>query len=227
MAAARRAGPTGLLAVLDVGSSAFRLQIVDRHADGSWDVVDRAEKPVALGRDVFSYGRISGETLSRGVQVLSGFRELLAGWRIPPESTFVIGTSALREAPNGDSFVDRAAVRTGLKIELISEAAESQLTYLAVRFAIGRVLPQLLRSTALIIEVGGGHTTLVLVKRGPHIGPAHPEGGHRADGTAVAGGHRGAHAAAPGRAGGDRTDPGHGAQGSPVGQRQHGDRGRQ
>ena len=159
-------GDTGLLAVVDVGSSAFRLQIVDRHADGNWDVVDRAEKPVVLGRDVFSAGAISPETLSRGVQVLSGFRELLAGWRIAPEATYVIGTSALREARNGDTFVDRVAVRTGLEIDIISDAAESQLTYLAVRYALATALPRLLRSTALIIEVGGGHTTLVLVKRG-------------------------------------------------------------
>ena len=167
MAAAAEAGGSGrLTAVLDVGSSSFRLTIVDRHADGTWAVVDRAVKPVPLGRDVFSSGRIGRATLTRGVQVLSGFCELLAGWRIAPADTLVIGTSALREARNGDTFVDRVALRTGLRIDVVGEVEESQLTYLAVRQAVSAELPELLRATSLIVEVGGGHTTLILVRRG-------------------------------------------------------------
>lgn len=155
-----------LTAVLDVGSSSFRLMIVDRHPDGSWQVVDRAVKPVPLGRDVFSSGRIGRVTLARGLQVLGGFCELLAGWNIAPADTLVIGTSALREARNGDTFVDRVALRTGLRVDVVGEVEESQLTYLAVRHAVSAELPALLRATALITEVGGGHTTLILVKRG-------------------------------------------------------------
>ena len=155
-----------LTAVLDVGSSSFRLMIVDRRPDGSWQVVDRAVKPVPLGRDVFSSGRIGRVTLTRGLQVLGGFCELLAGWNIAPADTLVIGTSALREARNGDTFVDRVALRTGLRVDVVGEVEESQLTYLAVRHAVSAELPALLRATALITEVGGGHTTLILVKRG-------------------------------------------------------------
>ena len=158
----------GLTAVLDVGSSSFRLMIVDCHADGTWNVVDRAAKPVPLGRDVFSSGRVGRATLTRGLQVLGGFCELLAGWRIAPADTLVIATSALREARNGDTFVDRVALRTGLRINVVGEVEESQLTYLAVRQAVSAELPALLRATALVAEVGGGHTTLILVKRG-HI----------------------------------------------------------
>ena len=165
-AAAEAGGSGRLTAVLDVGSSSFRLTIVDRHPDGTLAVVDRAVKPVPLGRDVFSSGRIGRATMTRGVQVLGGFCELLAGWRIAPADTLVIGTSALREARNGDTFVDRVALRTGLRIDVVGEVEESQLTYLAVRQAVSAELPALLRATSLIVEVGGGHTTLILVRRG-------------------------------------------------------------
>lgn len=165
-AAAEAGGSGRLTAVLDVGSSSFRLTIVDRHPDGTWAVVDRAVKPVPLGHDVFSSGRIGRATLTRGLQVLAGFCELLAGWRIVPADTLVIGTSALREARNGDTFVDRVALRTGLRIDVVGEVEESQLTYLAVRQAVSAELPALLRATSLIVEVGGGHTTLILVRRG-------------------------------------------------------------
>ena len=163
---ARAGGRGRLTAVLDVGSSSFRLMIVDRRPGGAWQVVDRAVKPVPLGRDVFSSGRIGRVTLTRGLQVLGGFCELLAGWNIAPADTLVIGTSALREARNGDTFVDRVALRTGLRVDVVGEVEESQLTYLAVRHAVSAELPALLRATALIVEVGGGHTTLILVKRG-------------------------------------------------------------
>ena len=159
-------GSGHLMAVVDAGSSAFRLLIVDRHPDGTWDVVDRAVKPVSLGHDVFSSGRIGRATLTRGVQVLSSYCELLAGWNIAPADTLVFGTSALREARNGDTFIDRVTLRTGLTIEVIGEVEESELTYLAVRQALGTELSDVLRANALIVEVGGGHTTLILVRRG-------------------------------------------------------------
>ena len=53
--------------------------------------------------------------------MLGAYCELLAGWNISPADTLLFGTSALREARNGDTFVDRVALRTGLAIEVIGE----------------------------------------------------------------------------------------------------------
>ena len=49
-----------------------------------------------------------------------------------------VATSAVREARNGDMFLDRIRGRTGIRFEIINEAEESRLVYLAVRHALRR-----------------------------------------------------------------------------------------
>ena len=44
-----------------------------------------------------------------------------------------VATSAVREARNGDMFLDRIRGRTGIAFEIINEAEESRLVFLAVR----------------------------------------------------------------------------------------------
>ena len=49
-----------------------------------------------------------------------------------------MATSAVREARNADMFLDRIQGRTGIAFEIINEAEESRLVYLAVRHALRR-----------------------------------------------------------------------------------------
>ena len=51
-------GSGHLTAVVDVGSSAFRLLLVDRHPDGTWDVVDRAVRAGVRGVLNFAPARL-------------------------------------------------------------------------------------------------------------------------------------------------------------------------
>ena len=44
-----------------------------------------------------------------------------------------VATSAVREARNGDVFLDRIRRRTGIEFDIINEAEESRLLFLAVR----------------------------------------------------------------------------------------------
>ena len=43
-----------------------------------------------------------------------------------------VATSAVREASNAETFLDRVRVRTGIDVEVIDGSEESRLTYLAV-----------------------------------------------------------------------------------------------
>ncbi len=48
-----------------------------------------------------------------------------------------VATSAVREARNGDMFLDRIQARTGIAFEIINEAEESRLVHLSVRQRLG------------------------------------------------------------------------------------------
>ncbi|MDR1932280.1 MAG: HD domain-containing protein [Spirochaetales bacterium] len=155
-----------LVAVIDIGASAIRIVVAEIDKKGDWKRIDRAVKPVALGRDVFMSGYIGRETSFLAVRILTGFTELLSGWNIPLEDVRVIATSAVREAKNRDTFIDQVFLRTGLRIHVLEGIEENHLTYLAVEHAVRDLKADMARSNSLIIEVGAGSTDIMLLHRG-------------------------------------------------------------
>ncbi len=157
------------VAVIDMGSSAIRMVIAEIDEEGNWERLDRAGKPVSLGRDVFISGYLSGESMRQAIKILSGFSEVLRGWQVADEDIRVIATSAIREAKNRDTFLDRVYIRTGLMIDIVEGVEENHLTYLAVRQSVSSLMPQFSRSNALIIEVGAGTTEIMMLHRGKMV----------------------------------------------------------
>ncbi|MCL1817975.1 MAG: phosphatase, partial [Spirochaetaceae bacterium] len=111
--------PARLVAVIDIGASAIRLVIAEINHKGDWKRVDRAVKPAALGRDVFTSGYIGRETSFRAMRILAGFTEIIGGWNIARGDVRVIATSAVREAKNRDTFIEQVFLRTGLRIQIL------------------------------------------------------------------------------------------------------------
>jgi exopolyphosphatase/guanosine-5'-triphosphate,3'-diphosphate pyrophosphatase len=132
-------------------------------------VLDRAVRPVALGRDVFTSGVLSRESMLECLSVLQNYRELLSGWAIADKDIHVIATSALRVARNRDVFIDRVRQETGFNLSIVEGIEENRLMYLAVRFALKQDLPQFWRANSMIIEIGGGSTEIMLLRRGQMV----------------------------------------------------------
>jgi exopolyphosphatase/guanosine-5'-triphosphate,3'-diphosphate pyrophosphatase len=161
--------PDRLVAVLEIGSTGIRLLVAEISPQGGWKALDRAGKPVALGRDVFTSGEVSRESLLECTAVLRNFRELLKGWDIGEGDIHVIATSALRAARNRDIFVDRVKQETGFSLSIVEGIEENRLMYLAVRFAIKQDLPLFWRANSMIMEIGGGSTEIMLLRRGQMV----------------------------------------------------------
>jgi len=158
-----------LTAILEIGSTGIRLHVAEIYPNGGWQVLDRAVRPVALGRDVFTSGLLSRESMLECLEVLQSYRELLAGWGIADNNIHVIATSALRVARNRDIFIDRVQQETGFKLSIIEGIEENRLMYLAVRFALKQDLPLFWRANSMIIEIGGGSTEIMLLRRGQMV----------------------------------------------------------
>jgi exopolyphosphatase/guanosine-5'-triphosphate,3'-diphosphate pyrophosphatase len=154
------------VAVIDIGSTAIRLVILEVSSDGTYRRLDRANRPIRLGQEVFSQKVILRETLSQAIQILMGFRELMRGWAIQEDDIYVIATSAIREARNRDTFLDRVFMKTGLKVRVVEGVEENHLTFIAVQHAVESMQTSFSRSNSLILEVGGGSIELMVLKRG-------------------------------------------------------------
>jgi len=158
-----------LIAVLEIGSTGIRLLVAEIFPDRGWQALDRAGRPVALGKDVFTTGQVSRESFLECISMIKNFREFLQGWGIADEDVHVIATSALRAARNRDVFVDRVRHETGLSLNIVEGIEENRLMYLAVRFAIRNDLPLFWRANSMILEIGGGSTEIMLLRRGKMV----------------------------------------------------------
>ena len=156
-------------AVLEIGSTGIRLVLAEFFPDGRWQALDRASKPVALGRDVFTTGQVSRESFLECISLIKNFREFLQGWGITDNDIYAIATSALRAARNRDVFVDRVRLETGLNLNIVEGIEENRLMYLAVRYAIRNDLPLFTRANSMILEIGGGSTEIMLLRRGQMV----------------------------------------------------------
>jgi len=155
-----------LVSVLEIGSTGIRMIVAQIRGGGQWKIMDSAGRPVALGRDVFSSGELSRESLLECISILQNFRELLAGWGIVPADVHGIATSALRVARNRDIFIDRIRQETGFTLSVVDGLEENRLMYLGVRFALKQDLPLFWRTNSMILEMGGGSTEVMLLRQG-------------------------------------------------------------
>jgi exopolyphosphatase/guanosine-5'-triphosphate,3'-diphosphate pyrophosphatase len=152
-----------LIGVLDMGASAIRLVVAEIDAKRSVRIMEEASRGVLLGRDTFSGGAIRSPTVDAALEALDGFRAIMDSYGVG--KIRAVATSAVREAVNADMFLDRIEGRTGIRFEIINEAEESQLVYLAVRHALGKHAA-FRGSQTLLGEVGGGSTSLTVLRRG-------------------------------------------------------------
>ena len=66
--------------VIEIGSTGVRLLVAEYTADRKQNLLDRAEKPLPIGRDVFTAKSISQETQNQLIKILLLFKEQLLGW---------------------------------------------------------------------------------------------------------------------------------------------------
>ena len=161
---AKSADPTAqTVAAIDVGANALRMVIAEVFSDGRIEPLEQLHRAVRLGQDTFRCGRLGGESMTAAVQVLRDYRQLLDLYKV--EKIRAVATTAVREASNGETFLDRVFMATRLNVEVIDTSEESRLTVSAVRQAVGDALGVNQRQT-LIADVGGGSTLLTLLENG-------------------------------------------------------------
>jgi exopolyphosphatase/guanosine-5'-triphosphate,3'-diphosphate pyrophosphatase len=151
------------VAAIDVGANALRMVIAEVFSDGRIEVLEQLQRAVRLGQDTFRRGRLGGESMRAAVGVLRDYRQLLDLYKV--EKIRAVATTAVREASNGETFLDRVFMATRLNVEVIDTSEESRLTVSAVCRAVGDSLGVNQRQT-LIADVGGGSTLLTVLEDG-------------------------------------------------------------
>lgn len=162
-------GPSGrvrTVAVIDVGTTSIRMAIAEIQPEGGIRRLEMLTQAVPLGKDTFTAGEIAQPTIEECVSVLRSYRDKLKEYDIVrTEDIRVVATSAVREATNRITFIDRVHVATGLSVEILDEAEVHRITYRGVQPLL-KAQPSLFRSRSIIVEVGGGNTELLTLEQG-------------------------------------------------------------
>jgi exopolyphosphatase/guanosine-5'-triphosphate,3'-diphosphate pyrophosphatase len=154
------------MAVLDMGASALRLLVAEAPPGGPPRILEEASRAVALGKDAFTEGRLGAPTIEAALRALEGFRRIMDTYGVVRYRA--VATSAVREAANRDTFLDRVRMRTGIDVEVIDGSEENRLTYMAVRDAL-QDDPTLASADSLLVEVGGGSADLSFLRQGEPV----------------------------------------------------------
>jgi exopolyphosphatase/guanosine-5'-triphosphate,3'-diphosphate pyrophosphatase len=143
---------TRRLGVLDLGTNSTRLLVADVGA-GTVRDVDAATAITRLGEGVDETHRLRPESMDRVLRCAQSFHERAVAHGA--ERTLAVATSAVRDATNGDEFLDRIAT-LGVEARCLTGDQEADLSFRGATLTRNSAAP------TLVVDVGGGSTEIAL-----------------------------------------------------------------
>ena len=163
---------------MDIGTNSVRLAVVEVQANGTWTTLASQKQVVRLGEGEFDLAgpkdlpskskekdrdddggsghSLTEAAIARGALVCARFAEVARGFGA--DEIIALATAAVREADNGDLFVQRVRELADLDVRVISGQEEARLIYLGCVSGID--LPP--KKRALFMDIGGGSTELIV-----------------------------------------------------------------
>ena len=146
--------PSTSLAVVDLGSNSFRLE-VGRVEGAQIYQLDTWRETLRIGASLDGRGRLKPAAMKSALACLARFRERLSG--LHPSAVRAVATNTFRVATNAREFLRQAERALGFPIDVISGHEEARLIY----FGVAHELPQS-SEPRLVIDIGGGSTEFVI-----------------------------------------------------------------
>lgn len=143
-------------AVIDIGSNSVRLVVFEGR--GRFPAVAFNEKVLCgLGRSLAETGKLSEDSIARALATLDRFTLLLK--RMGIRDIRAVATAAVRDAANGQAFIQDVRRRCHFDVRLLSGEEEARTS------AFG-VLVGLPGANGLVGDLGGGSLELIDVESG-------------------------------------------------------------
>ena len=144
------------LAAIDVGTNSIHMVVVKiQPSIPAFTIIAKEKSTVRLGDRDPETGLLTLEAMARAIAALRRCQEIAT--RMNAEAIVAVATSAVREAPNGQTFLAQIETELGLTINLISGQEEARRIYLGVLSGM-----ELQNQPHVMIDIGGGSTELIL-----------------------------------------------------------------
>jgi len=152
------------LAAIDIGTNSIHLVVARVAGGGRFEVVTTEKEMIRLGSSGSDMKRLSPKAVDRAISALTRFRLMAEAAGAPVRA---VATSAVREAENQGTFIARARSEAGVEVEVISGFEEARLIHLGVLQAV-----PVIDLRALVVDIGGGSTELVVGFHGEALAAA-------------------------------------------------------
>lgn len=145
------------IAIIDLGTNTFKLLVAERPEGAStgMHILYAEEVGVSLGQGGIERNTITDEAMQRGMDALKKLMAQAAAMGAQQVSGF--GTSAMRNAHNGNDFAQRVKQELKLDISIIPGEEEAGLILDGVRQAL-----PFGKKPMLVMDIGGGSTEFIL-----------------------------------------------------------------
>lgn len=144
------------IAVIDLGTNTFHLLIAEKQGDKNV-ILYRESLPARIGKGGINKNEIQPDAFERGLSVLMHFRTQLDAFSVEDNAVHAFGTSALRNAVNGEKFCATIQEQLRITIQVIQGDEEAELIYWGVRDAVA-----LGAEPVLIVDIGGGSVEFII-----------------------------------------------------------------
>ena len=153
--------PRQAYAAIDLGTNNCRL-LIARPAEQNFVVIDAFSRVVRLGEGLAHTGRLSDGAMDRAVNALQVCADKLRRRNVHLARS--VATEACRRARNGAQFIERVREQTGIQLDVISAQEEARLAVLGCHILLEDGI-----GPAVIFDIGGGSTELVLIEPGAPV----------------------------------------------------------
>lgn len=143
-------------AAIDLGTNNCRL-LIARPTDENFTIIDAFSRVVRLGEGLAQTGQLSEAAMDRALAALKVCADKLRRRNVHLARS--VATEACRRASNGAQFIEQVRKETGIALDVISAEEEARLAVLGCH-----ILLEDGTGPAIIFDIGGGSTELVLVE---------------------------------------------------------------
>lgn len=149
-----------ILAAIDIGTNSVHMVVAKIDATlPTFNVIGKEKETVRLGDFCEATGNLTEEAMARGIGSLK--RCMKVAKNFGADDVVAVATSAVREAGNGQVFIDRVKAEVGLSVNLISGTEEARRIYLGVISGM-----ELKGQPHAIVDIGGGSTEIIAGRGG-------------------------------------------------------------
>ena len=141
--------------IIDLGTNTFNLLIAEIDDKGGYNPLYRSKIGVKLGEGSFSKNYITEDAMERAFVALEAQITKIKNQYC--DRILAFATAAVRNASNGQQFVDKVSEQFGVNIMVIDGDKEAHMIYQGVQLA-----GALDENQSLIMDIGGGSTEFII-----------------------------------------------------------------